>query len=75
MEYVWLEAWQTTALPVMDPGVDGGPPVIVTERVCAVPAPHTFDPATCTNPVLEPDVAVIDVLYELPDHPVGSVHE
>jgi hypothetical protein len=45
----------------------------VTERVLAVPEPHELFAVTEIFP-LEPAVAVMDVVVELPLHPAGKVH-
>ena len=61
-------------LPVIVPGVAGVAVETVTARVLAVPAPQLLLATTEMLPVPDPDVAVIDVVVDVPVQPVGSVH-
>ena len=46
----------------------------VTERVCAVDAPHPLFAVTVTFPLVAETVVVITVELDEPDHPEGNVH-
>jgi hypothetical protein len=56
----------------MAPGC-AGDAVTVTAKDLAEPEPHELFAATDIFP-LEPAVAVMDVVVELPLHPAGKVH-
>jgi hypothetical protein len=49
--------------------------VILTFIVCGEEDPQELFAVTEIVPPVEPDVAFIELLVELPDHPEGSVHE
>jgi hypothetical protein len=63
---------QTVALPLMAPGAKGGAPAD-TGRLAAEDVPQPFDAATVSVPLVEPAVAVMDAVVEVPDHPPGNV--
>ena len=55
----------------MVPGCDGGLHVELTVNVCTGPEPHALLAVTETSPPLAPAVTLIEVVVELPLHPLG----
>ena len=58
--------------PVIVPGVAGADETL-TAKVCAVVLPQLLLAVTETLPLVEEGVAVIELVDELPVHPLGKV--
>jgi hypothetical protein len=64
---------QTVALPEIEPGCAGIFDT-VTARLRAVPVPQSLLAVTETLPLPAPTVTVIELVVDVPVHPVGSDH-
>jgi hypothetical protein len=71
IENVSLPPLQTVAVLLMVPGVAEAV-VILTANVCGAELPHTPLAVTETVPPVEPAVAMMLVVVEVPVHPFGS---
>lgn len=55
------------------PGV-AGTELTVTANVCTGDEPQVLLAVTVTLPLVEPESAVIELVVDVPVHPVGNVH-
>jgi hypothetical protein len=60
--------------PVIEPGVEGAV-IIETGNIEAALLPQALFAITLTFPLVEPAMADIDVVEEVPVHPLGKVQE
>jgi hypothetical protein len=63
---------QNDALPLMAPGLAGAV-IIETIKLCAADAPQESFAVTLIVPPVEPAVALIEFVVDVPVHPPGSV--
>ena len=68
-----MDPWQGIVLPVIAPGC-GGTDETDTVVVLAAPVPQVLLAATEIVPPVEPTVAVMVFVVELPDQPDGNDH-
>jgi hypothetical protein len=59
--------------PEIVPGC-GGTGLTVTANVCGILLPQPLFAVTETLPLFAPTIAVIEVVADVPVHPVGNVH-
>jgi hypothetical protein len=63
---------QTVASPMMDPGL-GGAASTETAMPVAEDVPQAFVAVTVTVPPVDPAIAVMEFVVEVPGHPPGNV--
>jgi hypothetical protein len=63
---------QTDMLPFMLPGADGAA-VTVTGKICANEEPHALFAVTAILPPVEPAVALMVAVTEVPVQPEGNI--
>jgi hypothetical protein len=74
MLYGFVPPSQTDALPVMELGCVGVAVLTATAKVCAVELHPLLLAVTEIFPLVVLAVPLIDVVVELPVHPLGIVH-